>query len=170
MAAQEFIGTERFVVRRRLGAGGMGVVYHVFDQDRQADVALKVLLRLDADGIYKLKAEFRALSDVSHPNLIGLYELISVGELWFFTMEMIEGLDFWNGCVRPPNPAAGTLRARPTPLLRATNSQATPRSTTPRRAQQAWRPRSSASTTKPWKRQAIRRLTARLCRPACPIW
>lgn len=117
MAAQEFIGTERFVVRRRLGAGGMGVVYHVFDQDRQADVALKVLLRLDADGIYKLKAEFRALSDVSHPNLIGLYELISVGELWFFTMEMIEGLDFLEWVRPAAEPSRGDVASTTDPTF-----------------------------------------------------
>lgn len=94
MAVQGFTGTDRFQLRRRLGAGGMGVVYHVYDVDRQLDVALKLLLRLDADGIYKLKAEFRSLADVSHPNLISLFELVSSDNYWFFTMELIEGVDF----------------------------------------------------------------------------
>jgi serine/threonine protein kinase/tetratricopeptide (TPR) repeat protein len=94
MIPSEFQGTERFQVRRRLGAGGMGVVYHAYDCEKAADVALKVLLRLDADGIYKLKSEFRSLSDVSHPNLVGLYELVSERDQWFFTMELVEGHDF----------------------------------------------------------------------------
>jgi serine/threonine protein kinase/predicted ATPase len=94
MAQGEFTGTERFKVRRKLGAGGMGVVYHAWDNEREIDVALKVLLRLDAEGILKLKAEFRALADTSHPNLIQLYELHSHDDLWFFTMELLDGIDF----------------------------------------------------------------------------
>ncbi|MSP91414.1 MAG: tetratricopeptide repeat protein [Myxococcales bacterium] len=94
MAEQEFTGTARFEVKRRLGAGGMGVVYLAWDRERRHDVALKLLLRLDAEGIYKLKAEFRALADTSHPNLIDLYELHSADDAWFFTMELLDGVDF----------------------------------------------------------------------------
>jgi serine/threonine protein kinase len=83
----------RFEIVRRLGEGGMGVVYEAFDRDRRHKVALKTLFRLDASGIYRLKQEFRALSGVAHPNLVALYELFAEAELWFFTMELIEGRD-----------------------------------------------------------------------------
>ena len=43
----ELAGTDRFRVRRRLGAGGFGVVYEVHDQDRDAVIALKALHRVD---------------------------------------------------------------------------------------------------------------------------
>ena len=91
---ETFAGTERYEVRCRLGAGGMGVVYHAWDNVKRMDVALKVLTAINAEGIYRLKSEFRALSDVNHRNLVGLYDLVSAGPLWFFTMELIEGRDF----------------------------------------------------------------------------
>jgi hypothetical protein len=46
--------SNRFVIRGRLGAGGMGVVYTADDAVRRAPVALKLLASLDASGIYRL--------------------------------------------------------------------------------------------------------------------
>jgi serine/threonine protein kinase len=56
---------DRYQVVRRIGAGGMGVVYEADDLDRGQKVALKTISNLDVEKIYQLKREFRALADLS---------------------------------------------------------------------------------------------------------
>ncbi len=92
--ADEFGGTDRYAVVRRIGAGGMGVVYHTVDRERGVDVALKTLRHLNPGAIYHLKQEFRSLADLAHPNLVTLHDLVIGDGLWFFTMELIDGKDF----------------------------------------------------------------------------
>ncbi|HQU47283.1 MAG TPA: serine/threonine-protein kinase, partial [Pirellulales bacterium] len=92
--AAEFRGTDRFRVIRRIGAGGMGIVYESFDRDRDARVALKFLPDADPTALYRFKQEFRTLADVSHPQVVSLYELFSDRDQWFFTMELVDGVDF----------------------------------------------------------------------------
>jgi hypothetical protein len=78
-------------LRGRLGDGGGGVVYRAFDRVREQEVALKLLHRRDGDD--PAGARFVALAQISHPNLVRLYELIDEGERQMLSMELIEGVD-----------------------------------------------------------------------------
>ena len=125
----DFPGTSRFRVLRRLGAGGMGVVYEVYDRDRDLRVALKTIQHFDASALYRFKKEFRTLEDVVHPNFVRLWELFSEGGRWFFTMELVEGIDFLSyvgpADRQPPAGPAAAAAERP-----PTTERPTPETTT----------------------------------------
>jgi serine/threonine protein kinase len=86
-----FTGNSRFRLVRKIGSGGMGVVYEAEDLLRKTRVALKTLYQTDANLLYRLKREFRSLRDVVHRNLISLDELFEEAGDWFFTMELLDG-------------------------------------------------------------------------------
>jgi hypothetical protein len=89
-----FVGTERFSILRELGAGGMGTVYAALDRERGVTVALKTLREISPDGLFRFKREFREFRDLHHPNLVSLHELHCDAGVWFFTMDLVEGVDF----------------------------------------------------------------------------
>lgn len=93
--SEQFAGTERFLVQRRLGAGGMGIVYLALDRESGEFVALKTLKQVDPNAIFRFKQEFRSLSELVHPHLIRMHELFCENNQWFFVMELIDGaVDF----------------------------------------------------------------------------
>ena len=114
----DFAGTARFAVVRRLGHGGAGIVYEAQDRELGVRVALKRLRRLSPEAILRFKAEFRSVEDIEHPNLVALGELFEERGHWFFTMEYVEGIDMLEWVRRPtradavPDPAEseGTMQ------------------------------------------------------------
>ena len=91
----DWSGSRRYAVVRRIGEGGMGVVYEVRDRQGGEPLALKTLLRFTPADLYRFKQEFRILADVRHRNLVRLHELVVTdAEQAFFVMELVDGTDF----------------------------------------------------------------------------
>jgi eukaryotic-like serine/threonine-protein kinase len=84
----------RFVISKRLGAGGMGQVYGAEDTTLKRFVAIKRMApqanSTDADRKRLLKEAQRA-SALNHPNIGAMYDVVEhAGELWL-VMEYVEG-------------------------------------------------------------------------------
>jgi eukaryotic-like serine/threonine-protein kinase len=82
-----------YVIDRKLGQGGMGVVYAAHDERLERTVALKMMSSLSDDETARRRfwREARAAASVNHPNICQLYEIgEDAGEL-FIAMELLEG-------------------------------------------------------------------------------
>ncbi len=84
----------RFRLVRLLGEGGMGRVYEAFDRDLRTQVAIKMMRHPSPEALLRIKGEFRALQEVGHDNLVRLGELFVDKDDCFFTMELVDGVDF----------------------------------------------------------------------------
>jgi len=82
----------------------MGVVYEAADRKRGVRIALKTLKTTDAGSILRLKREFRALQELSHPNLVRYHELFESDQRWYIAMELVDGVPLLDYVRRDPDP------------------------------------------------------------------
>jgi hypothetical protein len=108
----------RFELLRKLGEGSYGIVYEALDLESYTRVALKTLQRMEPDALLRFKEEFRYLATVEHENLVHLGELMCNDDVWFFTMELVDGTDF-HDYVRPPGASDTDERVLDVARLRA---------------------------------------------------
>src|SRR2546428_4942846 len=87
---------ERYHIVQRLGEGGMGEVYLARDRELDRDVALKVI-RLDLVShpaiLERFKREIQLSSNVTHKNVLRVYDLGEAAGVKFLTMQYVDGQD-----------------------------------------------------------------------------
>ena len=90
----------RFVLDEKLGSGGMGTVYRAKDlrkveaRDRFPYVAIKVLnsdVREHPEAFIALEREASKSQQLSHPNIVSIFDFDKDGNLPFITMELLQG-------------------------------------------------------------------------------
>ncbi len=91
----DIIGS-RYEILELLGEGGMGAVYKASDRELNRFVALK-LIRSDLASnpaiLARFKQELLTAHQVTHRNVIRIYDLAEADDVKFITMEYIEGYD-----------------------------------------------------------------------------
>ncbi len=86
----------RYEVLQLLGEGGMGAVYKVRDRELDRFVALKLIrpeLAASPAILARFKQELLLAHQVTHKNVIRIYDLSEADGVRFITMEYIEGVD-----------------------------------------------------------------------------
>jgi formylglycine-generating enzyme required for sulfatase activity/tRNA A-37 threonylcarbamoyl transferase component Bud32 len=100
----------RYLVLEQLGAGAMGVVYAAYDPELDRKVALKLLRTQQGRGAdrarrqERLVREAKAIAKLSHPNVVGIFDVgVHDGQV-FMAMEYLGGgtlRDWMNAQTRP---------------------------------------------------------------------
>jgi hypothetical protein len=92
-AGQSLFG-QRYQLKRQLGRGGMGVVWLAQDGRLEREVALKFVpetVRGDAVAIDELKRETRRCLELTHPNIVRIYDFEQEDEWAAIAMEFVNG-------------------------------------------------------------------------------
>ena len=84
---------DRYRIDDVLGAGGMGRVFRAYDERLDRNVAIKVLLDEEAgpSSRERLIREARSAAKLSHPNVVGVFDVGEHEGSPYVAMELVEG-------------------------------------------------------------------------------
>src|SRR5207244_4201802 len=98
------------------GSGGMGAVYQTLDRELERIVALKVIRperAADPQVLKRFKQELILARQISHPNVIQIYDMGNADGFLYISMEYVEGRDLASIVEEkgklPPEQAAGII-------------------------------------------------------------
>ncbi len=86
---------ERYEIIEKIGTGGMADVYRAKDQRLNRFVAVKILKNEyseDAKFVTKFRQEAQAIACLSHPNIVGVYDVGQDMDMHYIVMEFVDGI------------------------------------------------------------------------------
>lgn len=89
-----FIG-DRYEIIEKIGSGGMADVYKAKCHRLNRFVAIKILkpeYSSDKNFVTKFRGEAQSCAGLTHPNIVGVFDVGDDGELHYIVMELIEGI------------------------------------------------------------------------------
>ena len=100
MAQQQNLLGGRYLLKDKVGAGGMASVYRAVDQVLDRTVAVKIMLpqyASDATFAARFKQEAQAAAGLSSPYIVGVYDWGKDGDTYYIVMEYLRGTDLKSG-------------------------------------------------------------------------
>ena len=85
---------DRYVLREKVGDGGMAVVYRAQDMLLEREVAVKILREQyasDAEFVERFRLEAQAAASFNHPNVVSIYDVGEENGVHYIVMEYVEG-------------------------------------------------------------------------------
>ena len=90
----------RYLLKDKVGTGGMATVYRAQDQVLDRTVAVKIMLPQyagDATFAARFKQEAQAAAGLSSPYIVGVYDWGKDGDTYYIVMEYLRGTDLKSG-------------------------------------------------------------------------
>ena len=93
---EELVFGRRYRAVERIGSGGMADVYKAVDEVLGRTVAVKVLharYATEPSFVARFRQEAQAAANLSHPNIVNMYDWGREGETYYIVMEYVNGID-----------------------------------------------------------------------------
>ena len=90
---------DRYEILDKIGTGGMSDVYKAKDHKLNRSVAVKVLkpeFNENTGFVSKFRTEAQAAAGLSHPNIVGVYDVGEEDGIYYIVMELVEGITLKN--------------------------------------------------------------------------
>ncbi len=85
----------RYEIREIIGVGGMAIVYKAFDRKESRIVSVKIMrdeFEDNAEFMRRFRNESRAISMLSHPNIVNVFDVSLGDKFQYIVMEYIDGI------------------------------------------------------------------------------
>ena len=94
----------RYKIIDHLGTGGMATVWLGYDTILDRQVAIKTF-KIDAndeDAVKRFNREAKAVTSLSHPNIVSIYDVENEGEFYYLILEYVEGMTLKDYMIKNP--------------------------------------------------------------------